>query len=65
MSESGINMVGHALIIGVLLYVLMRYLLKQSVAVAADRSILIAALVLVYMILFGHKLPVRLNSNIF
>jgi TRAP-type C4-dicarboxylate transport system permease small subunit len=65
MSESGIRMVGHALIIGVLLYVLMRYLLKQSMAVAVDRSILIAAIILVYMILFGHKLPGRVNSNIF
>jgi TRAP-type C4-dicarboxylate transport system permease small subunit len=64
MSESGIFMVGHALIIGVLLYVLMRYLLKQPMAMAVDRSILIAALILVYMMLFGHKLPGRLNSNI-
>ena len=65
MSESGVSMVGHALIIGVLLYVLMRYVLKQSMAVAADRSILIAALILVYMILFGHRMPGRVNSNIF
>jgi TRAP-type C4-dicarboxylate transport system permease small subunit len=64
MTESGISMVGHALIIGILLYVLMRYLLKQPVAMAVDRSILIAAILLVYMILFGHKLPGRVNSNI-
>jgi len=64
MSESGISMAGHALIIGLLLYVLMRYLLKQPMAMAVDRSILIAALILVYMMLFGHKLPGRLNSNI-
>lgn len=64
MSESGLSMVGHALIIGVLLYVLMRYALNQPMAKAADRSILIAALVLVYMILFGHRLPGRVNSNI-
>lgn len=64
MSESGLSMVGHALIIGILLYILMRYLLNQPMAVAADRSILIAALILVYMILFGHKLPGRVNSNI-
>ena len=57
-------MVGHALIIGILLYLLMRYLLKQPVAMAVDRSILIAAILLVYMILFGHKLPGRVNSNI-
>jgi TRAP-type C4-dicarboxylate transport system permease small subunit len=64
MSESGLSMVGHALIIGILLYVLMRYALNQPMAKAADRSILIAAVILVYMILFGHRFPVRVNSNI-
>jgi len=64
MSESGISMIGHALIIGVLLYALMRYALNQPMAKAADRSILIAAIILVYMILFGHRIPGRVNSNI-
>jgi hypothetical protein len=38
--------------------------LKQSQAMAEDRSILIGALILAYMILFGHGLPVAVNSNI-
>jgi hypothetical protein len=59
--ERGLNMVLHSVIIGVLLYVLMRFGLGQQANVAENRSILIAAFVLIYMILFGHGLPTRLN----
>ncbi len=62
--ESGFMMFIHASIITIILYVIMKYILKQSVSVAQDRSILIGALVLVYMILFGHGLPNHINSNI-
>ena len=63
--ESGFTMLRHAVVIGVLLYVLMRYVLGQSPSVAEDRSILVAAVVLAYMILFGHGLPTRVNPRIF
>ena len=54
----------HSAIIALVLYFLMTMGLKQSQAMAEDRSILIGALVLAYMILFGHGLPVAVNSNI-
>ncbi len=57
-------MVVHALVIGVLLYVLMVYVLKQNPMVAENRSILLAGVVLVYMILFGHGMPNRLNPHL-
>jgi len=57
-------MVVHSAIIGVLLYFLMTLGLKQSVKVAENRSILIAAVVLIYMILFGHGMPNKLNKYI-
>ena len=57
-------MLFHAFVIGILLYVVMVFALKQSSAVAIDRSILIAALLLAYMILFGHGLPTKVNKNI-
>ena len=62
--ERGLMMLFHALIIGFILYVFMVYILKQSSAVAEDRSILITAIVLIYMILFGHRLPMSINRNI-
>jgi hypothetical protein len=63
--ESGFTMFIHSAIITVILYVIMKFLLKQSDMVAQDRSILIGALTLVYMILFGHSLPSHINKNIF
>lgn len=63
--ESGMTMLMHAVIIGIILYIIMFYILKQKQVVAENRSILIAALVLIYMILFGHGLPTSINKNLF
>ena len=57
-------MLFHALVISLVLYLVMVFLLKQNCAVAENRSILIGAVVVIYMILFGHKLPGALNKNI-
>ena len=63
--ESGCMMVLHSLIIGLVLYLFMIFILKQPQMVAENRSILIAAFVLAYMILFGHGLPGPINKNLF
>ena len=60
--ESGLMMVLHSALIGIVLYFIMTLGLKQSVKVAENRSILIAAIVLIYMILFGHGMPNKLNK---
>lgn len=62
--ENGLTMLLHSVVIGVLLYILMVFILGQSPIVAENRSILIAAVVLIYMILFGHGLPKSINKNI-
>ena len=59
--ERGLMMVFHSVIIGIVLYLLMFYGLKQSQRMAENRSILVAAIVLIYMILFGHGLPRKIN----
>ncbi|ADX06004.1 hypothetical protein 162313507 [Organic Lake phycodnavirus 1] len=64
MEEKGTTMILHALILGVLLYLFMFFILGQKQAVAENRSILFASFILVYMILFGHGLPTKLNKNI-
>lgn len=51
----------HAVIIALILYVLMRFVLRQSQTMAMNRSILVGAVALVYMILFGHGLPTHIN----
>lgn len=62
--EQGLVMVLHSLVIGVFLYVVMVFGLGQQKNVAENRSILIAAVILIYMILFGHGLPTKLNKFI-
>lgn len=63
--ERGVTMLMHSVVIGIVLYLVMVYVLGQRPAVAENRSILLAALVLVYMILFGHGLPTSLNKQLF
>ena len=62
--ERGLMMLLHSLLIGVLLYFIMVFLMKQPARIAEDRSVLLGALVLIYMVLFGHGLPKRINRNI-
>jgi len=63
--ENGRTMLLHSVIIGVLLYLFMVFALGQKQIVAENRSILLAALILIYMILFGHGLPSSINKNLF
>ena len=63
--ENGLTMLLHSLIIGILLYLFMIFILGQKQIVAENRSIVLAALVLIYMILFGHGLPTSINKNLF
>jgi len=55
-------MILHSIIIGIILCVFMIFGLGQQNEVAERRSILIASFVLIYMILFGHRLPGKLNK---
>jgi hypothetical protein len=54
--ERGLTMLCHAILIGIVLYLAMLGF-GQATRVAENRSILIAACALVYMILFGHGMP--------
>jgi len=58
-------MLMHSVIIGILLYLIMTFILGQKQVVAENRSILLAAVILIYMILFGHGLPGSINKNLF
>jgi hypothetical protein len=63
--ENGRTMVLHSVVIGVVLYLIMVYAIGQKQHVAENRSILLAALVLIYMILFGHGMPGPINKELF
>lgn len=62
--ESGTTMLFHSIVIGIVLYVFMTFILGQRQIVAENRSILISAVVLIYMILFGHGLPRQINKDL-
>jgi len=57
-------MVLHSVIIGIVLYMLMVFVFNQKQQIAENRSILIASVILIYMILFGHGLPTKLNNGL-
>lgn len=62
--ERGLMMLLHSIIIGLILYIVMVFVFNQNQAVAENRSILISAILLIYMILFGHDIPTKLNRNL-
>ncbi len=62
--ENAIMMLLHSILIGLFLYFIMIYILRQKQSVAKNRSIMIAAFMFIYMILFGHGLPTTINKNL-
>lgn len=62
--ERGLMMFVHSVIIAIIAYLVMLYVLKQPQLMAENRSILLGAIALVYMILFGHGLPTKISSNV-
>lgn len=62
--ERGAVMLAHSAMIGIAIYLMMRYVFNQSPFVAEDRSIVIAAFILIYMVMFGHGMPGQMNKNL-
>ena len=62
--ERGAIMLAHSAMIGIVIYMMMRFLFNQPSLVAEDRSIVIASFVLIYMVMFGHGMPNQLNKNL-
>lgn len=60
----GLSHILHASIFGFILYLLMIFILGQNTEIALNRSILISSMILIYMILFGHGLPTKLNPDL-
>tara|TARA_X000000950_G_C13921460_1_gene663759 strand:+ start:7734 stop:7928 length:195 start_codon:yes stop_codon:yes gene_type:complete len=54
----------HAAVITLLVYIILKFLLKQSQGRALNRSLVFGLLAALYMVLFGHGPPTRLNRNL-
>ena len=63
--ERGLTHVVHSLGLGIIAYVILVYVVKDAPKKAEDRSVLIGGLALLYMVIFGHKLPGKVNNNLF
>ena len=63
MSESGLTMVLHSAVIAAALYAGMVFGLGQTSRMAEDRSVLAGALILAYMVTFGHGAPTMASIN--
>ena len=63
--ESSLTHLSHGAVITAVLYVIMKFILKQTENVAATRSIAIGLVATLYMILFGHGPPTEINPVLF
>ena len=62
--ERGLTMLLHSMVLGFILFLFMYFVLGQSLAMSEDRSVTMGSVILLYMMLFGHGLPMRINKNI-
>ena len=63
MAESPLTMVLHGGMSGSVLFIVMRYLMGQVLEKALARSTFAGLLIAMYMVVFGHDLPLRSNIN--
>jgi hypothetical protein len=64
MSESGTMMVAHSLLIGIIIYGIFIFM-GVSQTKAENRSAIVVAIGILYMVLFGHDMPGKINAEIF
>ena len=60
--ESGPTMFLHGVIIALFFYIVMLFIFKQNKKVSENRALLIMSVALIYMILFGHGFPTKMNK---
>ena len=62
--ESPLTHVSHGFVIALVLYLVMRFVLKQSEAVSQTRAIFIGLAASTYMVAFGHGMPTKINAQL-
>ena len=60
--DGPLNHLFHSFLLTLVLYFLMKFVLKQSQTMALNRSMLIGSIGLIYMIIFGHGMPTHIKK---
>lgn len=63
--ERPLMMVLHSVVIAFVLYLVMVFALGQNYMVAETRSVFLGGAILLYMIMYGHGLPGKINKMLF
>lgn len=63
--ERPLVMVLHSALIALVFYIVMVYGFKQNYMIAETRSIFLGGIVLLYMLMYGHSLPGKINKMLF
>ena len=63
--ESTLTHLMHGAVITAVLYFIMSKLLKQSENVAVTRSVVLGLLITLYMVVFGHGMPKKINEALY
>jgi len=58
-------MVLHSVFISVIVYIIMVYVLKQNYMISETRSVFLGGIALLYMLMYGHSLPGKINKMLF
>jgi len=62
-NETSLNMVLHAFIVAIVVYLVLVYAMKKPNEPSIDKAVLVGGIALVYMTIFGHKLPSTAGIN--
>lgn len=63
--ERGLMMLLHSAMIAMFIFIIMRFVAKKSIESSENTSLLFGSITLIYMLLFGHGLPNKINKNLF
>jgi hypothetical protein len=59
-----LEMVFHGALVGVVVYVICKFFFKDSEAKCMTRAVGLGLVVALYMVMFGHGPPTKLNPNL-
>ena len=62
---SALNHLFHGFVCGLVVFALLRWVLGQSESKATTNAVFVGLVVSLYMVMFGHGPPGRLNSHLF